>query len=183
MEMPKNFSNIYIWIKTKAWFALSSLFPNWKSVRTFREMDPCASHLGVPTSSKYGWNESVDAQTLAIILSFLSKKGSLSYGTSKEGIACCVFSLGTQWATQDKRLLPLGFNQTSSKHGFHFPHQTLACQVKPQHPAIQTRHISFKKARESQPKSPTFPQPPTLVTSTSSFSLPQNGLQRLMSYL
>lgn len=60
IEMPNNSSNIYIWIKSKAWFSPRSLIPNLKSVRIVSEMDPHVFHLGILTSSKYGLNESLD---------------------------------------------------------------------------------------------------------------------------
>lgn len=83
-------------------------------------MDPCVSHLGILTSSKYGWNESVDVQTLEIKFSFLSKKVLFLMAPQRKKL-CALF--GDVVNDSGQMSSHSWLSQKSSQHDFHFPHQ------------------------------------------------------------
>lgn len=165
MKIPNDFSNIYVWIKSKACFASSSLFLNFKSVWILRKIESICFSFICTYLIKIQFERITWCFKLlkSYFPSQIEKLPFLWSAPQRKKICSSFWGV---WGPQLRLLLSLGHNAKSSKYGLHYHHHMAICQTKPQSPAIGTRRSSFKKMKGSKPKSPSFPREPTLFTGT-----------------
>lgn len=148
--------------------------------RSSGKWNPYDSHSSTLTSSKYSLKESLDVLSSWNHI-FLPKLGScFSCGRHLKGRKY-VHPFGVWRGPQVRLLLSLGQSEKSCKCGLYYHHYMVIWQTKPQCPAIGTRHISFKKVKDSKPRVQCVSRH-LLFSLTQSFSLQPGQRQYFISY-
>lgn len=157
MKIPNDFSNTYIWIKSKACFATSSLFLNFKSVWIFRNMESiCFSFI-------YTYLIKTQFERIAwcfqlVKLYFPSQTGQLPFLRSPPPRKKIHSSFWGVVETPSSHCSSILATKKSLQNVASYHDHVAICQINLQCPAIGTSHISFKKMKDSKPTVQHFPR-------------------------